>query len=262
MGNEVRSTTGKEAAATTAFLRTIVLVALCAVIHWTHGKLDQAVKSAQENNAPAMIPSADSVKFISLGYDQLIADVYWLAFINYYGDGLARQKDHLVLADRYLDLITDLDPQFVQPYWFAAFTIGGDMGQPQRADEIVKKGIVANPNNWYLPFIAGMNQYLFAKDEKAAARYYRMASKFPEAPSWLEGQVKILESDAPKMIKEGNNWLAVYNSTDEERVKEHVKEKCIRIWVKIFKMAPTEKIRARAAEVLNSIGVDVRMFRR
>jgi tetratricopeptide (TPR) repeat protein len=241
----------------------VFVAASLAAIGVTHAKLNDAMeRSVGPLLEPSLVPTAQSVRLVSLGFDQVIADYYWLAFIGYIGDTEKRKVDKYELADDYLELITDLDPQFVQAYWFTTFTVSGDQRNPSRAAEILDSGIRANPNNWYLPFIAGINQYLYAHNELSAAKYYRMASKYPDAPGWLERQANILETKTPRLIKEAYSWLNIYNSAEEERVREHAKERCIWLWVKVYKSAPNDVFRQKAKETLSSLGVDVEMFSR
>lgn len=196
---------------------------------------------------------------MTLGFDQLIADCYWLAFINYVGDGSAREQDHYRQSDDFLDLITTLDPYFVQPYWFTAFVVGSEQGQPARAQEIIDRGVTANPDNWYLPYIGGINLYLFAHKEVEAARYYRRASRYPDAPKWLARQADILEAKIPSQIKELNTWSNIYSSAQEGLVKEMAKEKLTEGWMQVFKRAPTDPIRRRAHAALKELGIDVEL---
>ena len=230
------------------------------ILHTSHAALIAAEKSQKKLDPDILVPSYSSVRLVSFGFDKLLADLYWLSFISYYGDGVARQKDHYMLADKYLDLITSLDPQFVQPYWFVAFTVGSDQKNPARADELLKRGIDANQNNWYIPYIAGFNQYMFAKNELKAAKYYRMASKFPDAPDWLGRQAKILEAKIPSTIKEINIWNNVYSSVKEVGLKERAREKLLRLWIQVYKRAPSEKIRQKALKNLNELGLDISQF--
>ncbi len=237
-------------------IKIAVFLALCISIQFAHEKTARLLVS-QNADYLAIVPSPQTMKLVSLGYDQLLADVFWLAYVGYLGNSEARAKDHYALCDRYLDLITYLDPQFVQPYWFVAFTVGGDQARPERARELIDRGIEANPDNWHIPFIAGINQYLFAHDEAAAARYYRVASKFPGAPSWVESQSTIIETRAPRLVKEANSWLSIYQTAEEPRVKERARETCIYLWVQVFKIAPTDLFREKARETLNLLGVDI-----
>lgn len=226
------------------------------VTFFSRAKIDQANQTLQLSKS-TFLPSPHTARLMSLGFDQILADFYWLQFVGYVGDLDNRKLDRYALADQYLDLITGLDPYFVQAYWFAAFTVGSDQHRPQRAAELLERGIQANPDNWYLPFIAGNNQFLYANNGLAAAKYYRMASKFPGAPDWLERQANILETNTPLLIKQAYSWLNIFNSAEESMVKEHAREQCIRLWVQVFKHAPSELYRGKAREALRSCGVDV-----
>ena len=145
-----------------------------------------------------LLPSARHARLLGLGYDQLMADLYWLAFVGYEGDTLSRGKDNYALCAPYLELVTGLDPHFIQAYWFCAFSVGADQKRPDLADKIIKAGIEANPDSWYLPYIAGLNAYLYGHDETKAAKYYRLAARFPEAPHWLAEQQSARDSAPTK----------------------------------------------------------------
>ncbi len=235
----------------------VILVIAMFLIYFTHSKLNTGMSKLGPPLSSQLLPTAQSVRLVSLGFDQVLADFYWLEFVGYVGDTTQRRVDRYALADQYLELITGLDPTFVQAYWFVAFIIGSEQERPQRADELLNRGIDANRDNWILPFIAGNNQYLYANDGVAAARYYRMAAKFPGAPEWLGRQANILESNAPQLIKHAYSWLSIFNSAEQSLVKERAREQCIKLWIGVFKTAPNDVYRSRARETLKQCGVDV-----
>lgn len=201
------------------------------------------------------VPAPATVRLIALGFDQLVADFYWLKFIGYYGDSQARSKDNYALAHQYLELITGLDPYFVQPYWFAAFAVGAEEKRPVLAEKIISRGIEANQNNWYLPYIAGINMYLFAHDDAAAARYYRMAAKFPEAPPWLTRQAEVISAHIPAVIKELQTWDSIYRAEQSSLVKEHARARLIELWTRVYHSTEAPGVKARAQAALSEFGV-------
>lgn len=205
-----------------------------------------------------MLLSPEVLKLICLGHEQLTADIYWLRFIQYIGDGAARQADRYASAYEYLDIVTSLDPRFTQPYWFAAFVVGSEMKRPDLAQKLIERGIQANQNNWYLPFIAGINQYLFAHNEAAAASYYKLAAKFPDSPKWLGRQAEILKAKIPSLVKEVNTWDTIYRTSTDQLVRERAKERLAATWMRIFRLSPSEEIRKRARKALAELGVEVR----
>lgn len=233
-----------------------ILIAAAGTVFY-HAQLQNITTDQQLTESVELIPTAPAVSLVSLGFDQVVADYFWLEFVNYVGDSKKRSLDRYDRADKYIDLITGLDPQFVQAYWFAMFIVSGEQRRPDRAADLIERGIRANPNNWYLPFIAGVNQLLYAKNDDAAAKYYRQAAKYPGAPNWLERQAQIIEAHAPRLIKEGYSWLSIFKSASESRVREHAKEQSVRIWVRAFKSAPNTAYKDEARRVLYSLGVDI-----
>ena len=204
------------------------------------------------------LPAPSSLRLISLGFDQLLADFLWLQFIQYIGDTTNRLIDKSRLAAPMLDAITTLDPHFVRAYFFVATVIGGDQHDPQLADRLLNRGIQANSNDWYIPFIAGVNQYLFAHDELPAAKYYQMAAKFPDAPSWLSGQAVILKAHIPSFIKSINVWQKVFDSAEDPNVKQRARDELCALWVHVRDHAPPKSsVRIRAEQELERLGVEI-----
>lgn len=233
----------------------VFLVCLAVLTVWLHAGVAASLKRLHDRAGNSFVPSAQAVSLVALGYDQLVADFYWLAFVSYVGDSAARAEDHYRLADKYLDLVTGLDPRFTQPYWFCAFTVGSDQNRPLRANEILERGIRANQNNWYLPYIAGINLYLFAHDEVGASKYYQAASKFPDAPKWLARQSEILAARIPSSIKEINTWDAIYRTEKAPLIRTRAKERLIHLWSRVYTQSPTGEIRGRAKLALAELGV-------
>jgi len=220
--------------------------------------MDNSMLKTVSSNS--FIPTAQAARMMTLGFDQLVADCYWLKFIGYIGDTAARGKDRYSLADEYLSLIVSLDPYLINAYWFAAFTIGSEQKSPGRAAEIIDFGIRANQDNWYLPFIAGINQYLYAGNEVAAAKYYRMASKYPDAPKWLLRQSQILEAKIPSRIKEINIWSNIYSTNSDLRVRDMSRQKLIELWGQVIASHPPKEISDKAVSALNELGVNVDFY--
>lgn len=189
-------------------------------LHLVHQNLIQCLAKHGPKQPKLVVPPAEAIRLCALGYDQLLADWYWLTFVQYVGDTDGRARDGFADADRYLDIIVGLDPHFIKAYWFAAFIVGSEQHNPKRAQHFIDRGIDANVDNWYLPFIAGINQYLNAHDEVAAAKYYRMAAKYPDAPKWVGRQADALEARIPSLFKQINTWANVFNLTEDVMIKE------------------------------------------
>ncbi|MGH7885944.1 MAG: hypothetical protein ACRENO_09650, partial [Thermodesulfobacteriota bacterium] len=63
--------------------------------------------------------SSSTLKKVSLGFNELLSDIYWFRAIQYFGTNEVNfvNKDAELLL-HYFDIITDLDPKFVNAYRF------------------------------------------------------------------------------------------------------------------------------------------------
>lgn len=219
--------------------------------HWL--LLQQAPVGAGSRSATGTgyFPSAEIATAISAaGGSRLWADLYWLAFIQYAGDAAERREDHFQWADEYLNTVTQLDPHFIQPYWFAAFTVGADEKRPDLAAQIIERGIKNNPDNWYLQYIAGCNQYIYANNDRAAASYYTKAASLPGAPAYIGAQAQILASGAPSYLNKARALEAVSSHEADPVVREKAWHEAIAAWKQVMQLSPVQEYRQAAQEAL------------
>lgn len=200
------------------------------------------------------ITNSTMTKAFTLGFDRVLADYWWLQFVQYYGDPKKAAEEKLRHAPSYLKLVIELDPHFIRPYWFASFVFAGDFNNQKEAAEILDYGIKNNPNEWSLPYIAGFNQALYSHNYKLAAKYYRMAAKIPGAPDWLERQATIMDSDIPAQVKVIKSWEQVFKDKNP-MVKEKARATLQRLWSDVYWKAPTDPIRERALNKLKEFEV-------
>ena len=126
------------------------------------------------------LPSGRFVKQIALGYRNLAADILWFRTVQYYGS-YRMGENELALFNHLVDVITDLDPQFVFAYLFGALIIAEDLGYFKEGIRFLEKGIRNNPNDWWLMFEMGFLYYVDARDYTEAMRYFDRASRMPGA---------------------------------------------------------------------------------
>lgn len=129
---------------------------------------------------------------IVLGFDALAADVYWIRAIQHYGgerlstDTGARRYELLYPL---LDLTTALDPYFNIAYRFGSIFLSedypGGAGRPDRAIQLLRKGIAQNPHKWQYHHDIGFIYYWALENRTEAAGWFRRAAAQPDAPTWL-----------------------------------------------------------------------------
>lgn len=119
----------------------------------------------------------------SFGFDNLVADWAFLNFIQYYGDTPARQTTGFSLGSQYFDIITRLDPRFVESYLFLSGVVSHQMGEPELALKLMQRGTDAlspqmHPKAFTVWRWRGMDQILLLGDLPEAARSFDMTAKW------------------------------------------------------------------------------------
>jgi hypothetical protein len=123
-------------------------------------------------------PSGVLVRQAALGYETAAADVAWLRGIQYYGEHRLSDQRYDMIG-HVMDIVTDLDPAFTQPYVFGAFVMAQELKEPERGLELLTRGLRANPTDWKLCFEVGFLHYVCRHDYASAARYFTWASRMP-----------------------------------------------------------------------------------
>jgi hypothetical protein len=82
--------------------------------------VDLAVDRRRDKYDIRMLPSPKTARFIALGFEPVLADVYWIEGLNYFGGELVNKNRTYQYLDSYVDLIQSLDPYFTTFYEWAS----------------------------------------------------------------------------------------------------------------------------------------------
>lgn len=133
---------------------------------------------------------------LALSYDAVLADVYWIRTVQYYGGmrlSSAPVKNYDLLFPL-LDLTTSLDPHFTLAYRFGAFFLSepapGGAGRPDFAIRLLEKARAANPDRWEYAYDIGFVHYR-ERDYARAAEWFQRAVDTPGSPGWLPPLVAV-----------------------------------------------------------------------
>ena len=171
------------------------------------------------------ISSPTLLKRMSLGYDGLLADIYWTRAVQYFGDKLTRGSEHFDLLAPLLEITTTLDPHLLVAYEyganFLAPKIPGGAGQPERAIKLAEFGIRNNPNQWHLYYDLGFIYYMELGDYANAEKAFADGAKVPNAH-------QVMSIMAAKMAEHAGNlqtarlmWQTTFQTTHDANVKSN-----------------------------------------
>jgi tetratricopeptide (TPR) repeat protein len=181
--------------------------------------------------------SPSAVKRMALGYESILADIYWMRTIQYYGrrDEAAKRSIRYKNLAALLDITTSLDPDLMDAYVAGSFFLGENdplgAGQPEEALKLLDKGIRAHPGEWRFLYYKGLVYYVYVDDFKAAGNTWLDASRMPEAPEYLEGLAAKSLSEGGAMDTARALWQRQYEETTRDDIRENAKNRLISLKV-------------------------------
>lgn len=125
-------------------------------------------------------PSGKFLVESSLGFRAAAADYLWFRFIQYFG-AYAKGQHDLRYFDLLLDGITRLDPKFTEAYHFGSLVAWSEQGDFAKSIDILKRGILHNPDTAQLPFQVAFTYYVFFHDYERASFWFETASHCSDA---------------------------------------------------------------------------------
>lgn len=171
------------------------------------------------------ISSPTLLKRMSLGYDGLLADIYWTRAVQYFGDKLTRGSEHFDLLAPLLEITTTLDPHLLVAYEygsnFLAPKIPGGAGQPQRAIKLAEFGIRNNPNQWHLYYDLGFIYYLELGDYANAEQAFANGANVPNAHPAMRIMAAKMAEHAGNIETARLMWVTTLQTTLDPNVKSN-----------------------------------------
>ena len=173
---------------------------------------------------------------ISLGFNGLAADWYWMRSLQYVGTKIGNYQGDIRLDDLsnlnlkllvpLLETGTTLDPEFIEPYEYAAVVVPAI--DVQQAIRLTQKGINANPNAWRLYHHLG---YIYWREGQyqLASETYARGAKVPGAPAWMEAMTAKLISDGGSRSTAREIYTRMYEQSTDDQVKEMARKHLLRL---------------------------------
>jgi len=197
-------------------------VLLAPVVVLAQNRIDArlGVYRAQED---ALYLTGKQLRRLAPGFEDLLADLYWLRTVQYYGGQRIWGGGHYELLAPLIDVVTDLDPRLEIAYRYGAIFLSErppvGAGDPRTGVAILDKGIRNNPLNWRLRQDLGFFLFTFLGDAQRGAEVLLEAAHLPGAPFWLE------TLGAQVLYKGGDRetsrriWRGMYEQAEEGPMK-------------------------------------------
>jgi tetratricopeptide (TPR) repeat protein len=163
------------------------------------------------------IPSGKFLKYATLGYSSIVADLVYLWAIQYYSTYTI--VDRFQYLTHIFSIIAELDPRYTDPYEIGAIIAAHEARDLTLAYQILDLGLAKNPDQWFFPFQAGHYAQL-AKDFETARKYYKKTMKIPGAPDFVKRLYAAASYRIMDLKTAWETWLEVYNTAADKRTKK------------------------------------------
>jgi len=216
-----------------ALMMTVALATTMSLTRWLDLHRPTVDPAPQDES---LYLNATAARRMSLAFNGLAADWYWMRSLQYVGRKMMAvpedvqiddlQQLNLKLLAPLLDTATTLDPQFYDPYEYAAVVL--PVIDVQQAIRITRKGIDANPTNWKLFHHLGYI-YWQQKDYQAAAEAYDRGSRIAGAPDWMLAMKARMIAAGGSRDTAREIYRQMYDQSSDDSVKEMARRRLMQL---------------------------------
>jgi tetratricopeptide (TPR) repeat protein len=169
------------------------------------------------------ITSQKMLKRLSLGYEGLMADIYWTRAVQYFGRKRAGYANHYDLLAPLLELTTALDPHLLVAYQFGGNFLApappNGAGMPEKAIHLMEYGIRNNPDDWHLYYQLGFIYYLDKKDYASAETAFERGTRVPNTHPFLKVLAAQMAQHAGELQTARMLWVTTYQTAQEKQIR-------------------------------------------
>ena len=199
------------------------LAAVFALARWMerHRPPENVFATYEENYV-----TPEAARRMSLGFNGLVADWYWLRSLQYVGRKVQTYDQRFTLDDLgplnvknlgpLLDRATTLDPHFMAAYEFGAVVLPAI--DDEGAVRLTEKGIRDNPGEWRLYQYLGYIHWQRGRFREASAAY-AAGARLPGAPAWMNQMVAQMEAGGGSRETARAIYRRMYDEAEDEQIR-------------------------------------------
>jgi len=182
-----------------------------------------------------LISSPKFLKRASLGYNGLMADIYWTRAVQYFGREHHADATEYKLLAPLLEITTYLDPKLLVAYEYGGNFLAppppGGAGEPERAVHLLEYGIQQNPDEWRLYMSLGHIYFLELKDYAKAESAFERGSRVPNAHPSLAVMAALMAQHTGNLDTARALWTATYQTATDKNIRDNAFEHLIALRV-------------------------------
>jgi hypothetical protein len=242
----------------------VFLMAGYVLVYWAQARIDGRRGEYAQTEDVLTIQSSAMLKRLSLGYESLVADLYWLRTVQYYGGKRKNvEKQRYDLLEPLLNVATALDPEMTTVYRFGSIFLSEPqplgLGEPEKGVKLLDQGIKNNPDVWRFHFDKGFIYLWHLKDHKKAGEAFLEGSRHPNAPKWMESMAAQSLAQGGEFETSKLLWQKQYEEAENDQVRDNARNHlyCLQanedMWTLEFLLEKYKKRTGRPAKSLQQL---------
>lgn len=206
----------------------------------TDQRLDQ-----QDKSTAATLTLAQKVP--TFGFDNLVADWFFLRFLQYFGDDEARAKTGYALSPEFFRVVIPKDPYYRMFYLFLSGSTSNFAAQPEQSVAITAQGLerltpTLPSDGFYIWRYRGVDELLYLGDGKAAQQSFQTAAEWGRQSTEADAAI-IAENSQRTADFLANNPLS--------------KQAQVNAWASVLANAFDDATRQKAIDRIEALGGSV-----
>ena len=172
----------------------------------------------------------------SFGLGNLLSDLAYLRFLQYFGDNEAREITGYSVVTDYFEAIVEHDPRFVQAYFKISPANSLFAARPEKTVELIDRGLQVITSQhpgypFYLWTYKATDEILFLGDLKAAKHSYETAAEWArareddlgnEVAETFERTANFLASDPDPTKSQIGAWMTALSSVEDSKTRNYI----------------------------------------
>ena len=175
----------------------------------------------------------------SFGFSNLISDLVFLKYIQYFGDTEAREKTGYSIITEYFETIVDKDPKFIQANLSLSASNSIFAGKPEKTVALLETSAKSlTPDMQGYPFMIfaykAVDEILFLGDLVAAQKSYSKAADWAKARNDEVGNklaqlyrntIKFLATNPDSSHTQVSGWSMVLKRNNDPKIQKYAIQK-------------------------------------
>jgi tetratricopeptide (TPR) repeat protein len=191
-------------------------------------RIDERTNQALSQKEELTLESPRVVKKLSLEYAPLMGAIYWTRAVQYYGDKHRMHDPNMELLWPLLDITTTLDPNLLIAYRFGATFLSDapprGAGEPDKAVELLERGLKANPEYWRFYQDLGNVYYFDKQDYPQASQAFATGSQYPGTPPWMKIMAARIAAEGESLETSSVLWQDIYQTATDKDIRKNAEE--------------------------------------